>query len=200
VATAAIAGFTVHGLVARVRAQARERERLLAEVNELAHTDALTGLPNRRAWHAELQRAIARATRTGEALTVATLDVDDLKTYNDTHGHDEGDRLLERLADAIRQELRPDDVLARLGGDEFALLLPGCDENRASRVLERVLRHTPPPHGCSIGVAAWDGAEPGADTLRRADRALYDAKRSGRNRLATTPSEHALRPVRATSA
>jgi diguanylate cyclase (GGDEF)-like protein len=184
-ATAGITGFTVHGLVARAKAQAVERLRLLADVNELAHTDALTGLPNRRAWHAELHRAIARATRTGEPLAIASLDVDNFKTYNDTYGHDEGDRLLERLTDAIRDELRPDDVLARLGGDEFALLLPGCDEDQARNVLERVLHHPSPTHGCSIGVAEWDGAEPGAETLRRADRALYDAKRKGGNRLAT---------------
>jgi diguanylate cyclase (GGDEF)-like protein len=188
-ATASITGFTVHGLVGRAKAQALERMRLLSEVNELAHTDALTGLPNRRAWNAELDRAIARATRTGEPLTIASLDVDRFKTYNDTYGHDEGDRLLERLTYGIRDELRPDDVLARLGGDEFALLLPDCDEDHARSVLERILHHGSTAHRCSIGLAAWDGDEPGADTLRRADRALYEAKRGGGNRLAIDRGE-----------
>ena len=179
-AVAGIVGVVVQDLVSRIRRQARERDALLAHVSELAHTDSLTGLPNRRAWGKELERAVARARRTGEPLTVALLDVDHFKRFNDAHGHLGGDRLLVQSAIAWRADLRPDDVLARLGGDEFAVLLPACSAADAAQVLERLLAGAPGLPTCSIGLAQWDGEATAAALVHEADVALYEAKRGGR--------------------
>jgi diguanylate cyclase (GGDEF)-like protein len=184
VAVSAIVGTTVQSLVARVRDQERERDRLLDKLDDLAHTDALTGLANRRAWEAELDRGLARARRSGEPVSVALVDIDRLKAVNDAHGHAEGDRLLIRVARSWPGVLRPDDVLARIGGDEFAVLMPACTEAEAADVIERLRARTPSPHGCSAGLATWDRSEPAKALVGRADDALYDAKRHGRNRAA----------------
>jgi diguanylate cyclase (GGDEF)-like protein len=188
VAVAAIMGVTVQSLVSRVRAQQRERDDLLKQLDALAHTDELTALPNRRAWSAELERAITRARDSGRPLTIAALDLDNFKAFNDSFGHDHGDRLLTQAAASWRQHLRPDDIIARLGGDEFALILPDCAPHSARPVLGRLLRHTPVSMTCSIGVAVWNGSESGHDVLARADRALYDAKHDGRDRIGPTLS------------
>ena len=180
VAVAGIVGVVVQDLVRRIRTQGRERDALLAHLAELAHTDSLTGLPNRRAWTRELERAIARARRTGEPLTVALLDLDHFKRFNDEHGHLGGDRLLAQSAAAWRADLRPDDILARLGGDEFAVLLPACAADDAVAVLRRLLAGVPGLPTCSIGFAQWDGVATAAELVHDADVALYEAKRSGR--------------------
>jgi diguanylate cyclase (GGDEF)-like protein len=179
-AIAGIVGVAVQELVGRIRQQAREREALLAHVSELANTDPLTGLPNRRAWGVELERAIARARRTGEPLTVALLDLDHFKAFNDTHGHEGGDNLLARSAAAWRADLRPDDVIARIGGDEFAILLPACHAVDAVSVLERLLTAMEDAPTCSIGFAQWDEMQSAAQLVQEADTALYRAKRGGR--------------------
>ena len=179
-AVAAVVGVTVHGLVDRIRAQSRERDELMARLDELAHTDPLTGLPNRRAWAGELERALERARRTGEPLTVAMLDLDDFKAFNDTFGHASGDRLLEQTARAWREHLRPDDIVARLGGDEFAILLPACDADDAEQLLPRLLAAAPTRQTYSIGFAQFDGSQSAADLLDAADVALYDVKHGGR--------------------
>ncbi|MBB2901132.1 diguanylate cyclase (GGDEF)-like protein [Kineococcus radiotolerans] len=151
-------------------------------VAQLAGTDPLTGLPNRRAWDAEVDRVFARAAADpGLAVTVAIVDLDRFKAYNDAHGHDGGDDLLVTAARAWRGVL-PGAFLARWGGEEFAVLLPGLDADRAGEVLRAV--HAAVPHGqtCSIGVATWDRAEVPPAVLARADAALYRAKRTGRDR------------------
>ncbi len=173
---AGVVGVTVHDLVDRIRAQAQERAELMARLSELAHTDPLTGLPNRRAWADELERALQRARRTGEPLTLAMLDLDDFKAFNDTFGHAGGDRLLEQTADALRAQLRPDDVIARLGGDEFAILLPDCDAGGAAVVLKRLLAAAPTRQTYSIGLGHFDGSQSAAALLHEADVALYDVK------------------------
>jgi diguanylate cyclase (GGDEF)-like protein len=183
VAVAGIVGATVQGLVGCIRAQQRERDTLLEQLERFAHIDVLTGLPNRRAWIVELERAFARARRTGEPLTVAVLDLDHFKAFNDRVGHDGGDVLLTQAAAVWREHLRPDDILARLGGDEFAVILPDCTPREARAILQRLRRRTPASTTCSIGLAIWDRSESGRDLLDRADRALYDAKRHGRNRI-----------------
>jgi diguanylate cyclase (GGDEF)-like protein len=109
------------------------------------------------------------------------LDLDHFKEFNDDHGHQAGDRFLKQAAAAWGSELRGTDFLARYGGEEFALALPGCTPGQAMEVAERVRAATPEGETCSIGIASWDGEEEAPDLLGRADAALYEAKRSGRN-------------------
>jgi diguanylate cyclase (GGDEF)-like protein len=182
IAVSALIGWTIHSLVAHVRAHELSRRALLEQLDHLAHTDGLTLLPNRRAWDAELDRALARARRTREPLTLALIDVDGLKAINDLRGHPAGDSLLIEIAGKWPAMLRPDDCLARIGGDEFAVLLPSCQEAEAAVVTERLRRGVPFPHSCSVGLATWNDEETAAQIMRRADDALYLAKREGRNR------------------
>jgi diguanylate cyclase (GGDEF)-like protein/PAS domain S-box-containing protein len=162
-----------------------EREELLAKVEAMARTDVLTGLPNRRAWDEELRRELARAKRQGHALAVVMLDLDHFKAFNDTHGHQAGDGVLAELGAAWRAELRVSDLVARYGGEEFAALLPACPPDEAIAAIERLRLVLPAAQTCSAGVAYWDGAESAEALIGRADLALYDAKRAGRDRVVT---------------
>jgi diguanylate cyclase (GGDEF)-like protein len=184
VAVSGLIGTTAQALVARVRDQHLEHDRLRAQLHDLAHTDPLTGLPNRRAWELELKRALAHASRSDEPLSLAVLDFDNFKDVNDQRGHAEGDSLLIETTRRWSAVLRAEDVLARIGGDEFALLMPACKERDAAAVIARIRAGTPLPYTCSVGLAAWDGTETGERLLQRADTALYDAKRDGRGRIA----------------
>ena len=195
VVVSGLVGASVQRLVNAVRSQAREgvrrereletaareREVLLARLERLSTTDPLTGVGNRRAWDRELQ--IALADRRAQPLTVGLLDLDHFKAFNDEHGHEAGDTVLAAAARAWLAELRPADRLARIGGEEFAVLLAGCDATDAHRVLARMVSATPRGQTCSGGVAQWDGIEDADALLRRADLAMYRAKRSGRNRI-----------------
>jgi diguanylate cyclase (GGDEF)-like protein/PAS domain S-box-containing protein len=161
----------------------QERQDLLAQVEALAHTDSLTGLPNRRAWDEECRREIERARRHGHELTLAMVDLDHFKRFNDAHGHGAGDEMLAEVAISWRQVLRTNDILARYGGEEFAVLLPGCDADEAVRLLDRLRAATPRGETCSVGVATFRPDDTVASLGARADRALYEAKRTGRDRL-----------------
>jgi diguanylate cyclase (GGDEF)-like protein len=195
VTLSAIVGTTVQALVRHVRAQEGERNQLLAELDDLAHTDALTSVANRRAWQSELDRGLNRARRTREPVSVALVDIDGFKAVNDAEGHPGGDSLLVRIAQNWTGMLRPDDVLARIGGDEFALLIPACSHAEASEVGRRLRARMPEPHSCSIGLATWDTFEDSAQLMRRADDALYDAKRNRpRPSSATGPTPTGRRP------
>lgn len=183
-AVSGLIGATVQALVAHVRDQHLERDRLLDQLHSMAHTDTLTGLPNRRAWELELERGLAHARRSGEPLSLAVIDIDNFKNINDQHGHADGDSLLSQTARRWSEVLRTEDVLARIGGDEFALLMPACTERDAATVIGRMRACTPTPYSCSVGLAAWDGTESEQRLLQRADAALYQAKRNGRDRIA----------------
>jgi diguanylate cyclase (GGDEF)-like protein len=165
-----------------------QRVRLLADLEAIARTDELTALPNRRAWQEQLNRELARADRSQAPFCVAMLDLDHFKRYNDTLGHQTGDRLLQHVALAWSAQLRPTDLLARYGGEEFALALPDCPLEEAMLVVERLRAAMPAAQTCSAGIACWDGAQSAADLLDRADHALYRAKRGGRDRTALAPS------------
>jgi diguanylate cyclase (GGDEF)-like protein/PAS domain S-box-containing protein len=164
-----------------------EREELLGKVQDLARHDSLTGLPNRRALEEQLPQAMARARRARSPLSVAILDLDRFKDYNDTHGHLAGDEVLRACARAWDSCLRGDDTIARFGGEEFLVLLPGTSVEQAGRIIERLRMETPMGQTCSAGLACWDYVESIDDLLGRADKALYLAKASGRNQLAEAP-------------
>ena len=180
---AALIGTTIQRLVGELRDREREREALMERLERLAHTDGLTGLQNRRAWSDTLRHTLASATRTGQHVHVAMLDLDDFKAINDTQGHLAGDRLLHELAAAWQPVLRDSDALARLGGDEFAVLLPGCTDAEAEEIAERLRDAVPLGHTVSAGIACWNGREHADDLLDRADAALYAAKAGGRDRV-----------------
>lgn len=150
---------------------------------DLARRDSLTGLANRRTWDFELQRAATRTAANGVPLTVAILDLDHFKDYNDYFGHPAGDTMLINCARAWHAQLDPPAILARYGGEEFAVLLPGTSLDHAKAVLEALRRATPGEQTVSIGYAERDPAETATQTLDRADQALYTAKSAGRDRI-----------------
>ena len=182
--------------------RALARRRLLDDLaetqkrlEELVHRDALTGLYNRRYFETRLELECARAARFGEALTLVLLDVDHFKDVNDTYGHPVGDEVLVQIGKLLLGGVRSIDLVARVGGEEFALLLPNTGETGArglvQRVIQRVRRHRFGVGGralkvtLSAGLAGCpraDGAQPRA-LYEHADRALYLAKRRGRDRV-----------------
>lgn len=155
-----------------------ERADLMSQLTESALTDELTGLPNRRAWDERLTEAVIAA----EPICVAILDLDFFKAYNDDHGHQAGDLLLKEVAAAWRAELRPTDTLARYGGEEFVVLLREHDTDAARAIVDRLRSVMPRGQSCSAGLARREADDTPASLLGRADEALYDAKRAGRNR------------------
>ncbi len=152
---------------------------LASKLRNLAETDPLTGLDNRRVAERELLAGVERAQRRGSSLTLAVVDLDDFKDYNDRHGHLGGDKLLVELGAAWKSQLRGTDVIARTGGDEFTLILDDTGPNTANLILKRMLRATPQQVSCSIGVASWQPGDAAVDLVQRADDALYQAKRTG---------------------
>ena len=149
---------------------------LSGQVREMAVTDALTGLRNRRAWEDELSRELTKAARTLQPVSVLLLDVDALKIVNDTEGHQAGDRLLKEVSAAWGGAMRAGDFLARLGGDEFGVLLTSCTLPGAKVILRRLTLAT--PHAFSGGCAEWEREETAKDLMHRADTDLYEKKRA----------------------
>jgi diguanylate cyclase (GGDEF)-like protein len=138
------------------------------------HTDPLTGALNRTGLEAAATAAFARTRRRNETLSIAMLDLDGFKQVNDDGGHALGDRTLAAAAGAWRDGLRGDDALARIGGDEFVVLLPATDRDAAQVVLARLQAQT--EAAWSSGIAQWREGESLDETLRRADRRLYEEK------------------------
>ncbi len=174
-----IIGLVTQRLVSQRAAMLSYVSEMLSEVSGIASTDALTGLPNRRAWDAHLAEMLAVADR---KMTVTMLDLDHFKEFNDTQGHPAGDRLLRETAAAWREELRAGDLVARLGGDEFALLLPDCTAANALEVVERLRQRIPGGQTCSAGIATHLPGSPPEALMAQADTALYEAKTAGRDR------------------
>jgi diguanylate cyclase (GGDEF)-like protein len=169
-------------------AVARNRDRMTAAVVEAANHDGLTGCLTRRALYERLQHEVARARRYGTGFAIVLADLDRLKALNDEGGHEHGDEALQRLAAVLMSSARSSDLVGRLGGDEFALLLPqaGAEEAEAvaRRLVEAVRGAGRPPITASMGVAVWAGPSDGLEELlRRADRAMYEAKRTGRDQF-----------------
>ncbi len=191
-----------HELQARVRTQIRRKrytERLRDNVQmsiEAAITDALTGLHNRRYMESHLAKLVEQASLRGKQLAVLLLDIDYFKSINDTYGHDCGDDVLREFAIRVRKSIRGIDLACRIGGEEFVVVMPETDMAVAATVAERLRRKIatepfPIEQGAqsinvtiSIGIAAQEGTQDTvAQLLKRADQALYRAKRNGRNRV-----------------
>ncbi|MCB1538252.1 MAG: GGDEF domain-containing protein [Rhodospirillales bacterium] len=163
---------------------------------DIGFRDALTGLHNRRYYEAEMAQRLA-ATQDGAPLTLLAFDIDHFKKVNDAHGHDAGDEVLRIFANQLRKGVKEDDLVTRCGGEEFFIALSGLDADEAKAVAERLRkavaarreqkadeRHPyAPPVTVSIGMAVHRPGESLADLQKRADTALYAAKRAGRNRV-----------------
>jgi two-component system cell cycle response regulator len=189
-------------ILARARTQIRKKrytERLRDNVQqsiEMAITDALTGLYNRRYMESHLSALVEQAAARGKPLTALVLDIDFFKAINDGHGHDAGDDVLREFAVRVRKSIRGIDLACRYGGEEFVIIMPETDMAVATIVAERLRRRIasegfPIHQGArslevtiSIGIATLDAADDTAGSiLKRADQALYRAKRDGRNRV-----------------
>ena len=170
-----------------------ERADLIARLADLARSDSLTGLANRRALDESLARELDRADRTGQPLTVAMIDMDHFKRFNDERGHQAGDWFLAETARAWTRELRPSDTLARYGGEEFVVVLPNCTAAAAVQAIERLRGAVPAGQTCSAGVATRLRDESSDMLLKRADAAMYVAKRSGRDRTVAASGMAAAR-------
>ena len=188
-------------LKARVSTQVRRyryTERLRASVKasiEMSITDPLTGLYNRRYLETHLNHLIEHYINRGKALSVVSVDVDFFKVINDTHGHDVGDKVLQELSVRLKANTRSVDLCCRVGGEEFIMVLPNTATDLSSRIAERLRRAMASksfdcgnglmvPVTVSVGVASLSGADDTLERLlKRADQALYSAKREGRNRV-----------------
>ena len=164
----------------------------------LARTDALTGAANRRTWDHELSRACQFARDSHRRLSVAILDIDHFKAFNDTFGHQAGDDLLQQAVAAWTAALPPGAFLARYGGEEFAVLLPDHDARSATEVITDLCRRTPRGQTSSAGLVERLHHDPSTPTalVAAADKALYRAKRSGRNRVLTATEKDLPAPIR----
>jgi diguanylate cyclase (GGDEF)-like protein len=165
---------------------------VLRQAERNAQTDALTGLGNRHWMRAMFEREVTRTLHAGKALCLMMIDVDNFKTFNDRYGHIAGDRVLVAVAEALREFLRPTDLIARFGGDEFAVLLPELKVKQARQTAERIRQQvaglSPPSLSTaitvSIGIAGRTDRDDVGSLVQRADGAMYDAKEAGRNRVA----------------
>jgi diguanylate cyclase (GGDEF)-like protein len=168
---------TAIGLLTHEAALLLTRADQMTRLTGMATTDPLTGLPNRRAWEAK----IAQAAIQPGAVTVAMIDLDRFKAFNDTHGHLAGDSLLRQTADAWTTQLRSGDLLARLGGEEFGLLIYDAELDAAYEIAERLRVAVTHDQTCCVGIAQRRAGESIESVVRRADQALYEAKASGRD-------------------
>jgi two-component system cell cycle response regulator len=189
-------------MLARIRTQIKRKRYAdflrtsLEQSVEQAITDALTGLHNRRYMETHLKRLVAEALQKGRSLSLLVADIDHFKRVNDTHGHDIGDVVLKEFARRLKRSVRGMDLACRLGGEEFVVIMPETDLDRACQVAERIRSHAatetfdiggtgePLRVTASVGVASLERPGDTAEAIfKRADQALYVAKREGRNRV-----------------
>jgi len=167
-----------------------------AQMHQMAHTDPLTGLTNRRAMQSQLEAEMERSRRYNRRFALILADIDHFKEVNDTHGHAVGDQVLREAAGRLSQHLRAGDQLSRWGGEEFLILAPETDLIAAKHIAERLhqaLRSTPVagiPITLSLGIACYQQGDSIATLLSRADEAMYRAKASGRDRIELEDDPH----------
>lgn len=171
-----------------------DKKHIETELQRLATTDGLTQSSNRRHFFDCAHREFEQARKQGEPLSFLLLDIDDFKVINDTYGHQVGDSVLQRIAESGRASLRRGDVFGRIGGEEFAAVFPGCAPDMAMQVAERLQReiqrlgfcHDDQTFGITIsqGLTSLTAEDANIDALfARADAAMYEAKRQGKNRI-----------------
>lgn len=191
---------------AHIAAISIDNARTLASLEELAATDDLTGLANRRHFHQQLAREIETANSCRSPLTILLVDIDDFKATNDAYGHARGDEVLREIAGAIRSSIRPSDTAARVGGDEFAIILSRTTAHQARGLANRIAStiEAVGGHAVSTGIASYTGDV--AALLRDADQHLYAAKHEQKTRVggpaarADTPQRRWRRALRAATA
>lgn len=171
-------------------------EEHVAEIVTRSMRDGMTGLFNNTTFHELLELELVRQRHSGEVAALILLDIDDFKVINDRFGHPEGDRVIVALAGTLRKETREADLCCRIGGEEFAVILPATDSREATLMAERILRgareiqYEDLGPTISAGVATCEGpAQTATDLVQRADQALYQAKRAGKNRVATSDGD-----------
>ena len=179
--------------VQEAEAKIRKLELELAQISELVHQDQLTGALNRHGLDEAFEREATRADRSHTPVCIALLDIDNFKRLNDTMGHQAGDQALVHLSQVIKEALRPSDAVARYGGEEFIIVLPGIGLEEATATVERLQRELTKKFFLhandrvlitfSAGVALRSPQEPQEDVIGRADRAMYKAKHTGKNRV-----------------
>lgn len=179
--------------VESAEAKISKLEKELSEISEMVHQDQLTGALNRRGLDVAFERESRRVDRSHAPLCVALLDIDNFKRLNDTMGHQVGDQALIHLCNVIKEALRPSDSVARYGGEEFVIILPDVDLQEAASTLERLQRELTKQFFMhendrvlvtfSAGVAQRAEEEPQEEVIARADRAMYQAKHTGKNRV-----------------
>lgn len=175
------------------QSQINQLETQLQEMNEKVHEDHLTGILNRRGFDNAYQREVSYATRNHTPLCFALLDIDNFKRLNDTHGHHVGDSALRHLVSAVKETVRMEDVVSRYGGEEFAILLPNTTLMEATQAISRIRRYMTKKFFLhdnnrllitfSAGVAQFQPGESQEDIFKRADAALYNAKKNGKNQI-----------------
>jgi len=172
-----------------------ERDRMVDELLHLSITDTLTGLYNSRHLFEQMRRELSRAKRYGHPVSLIVLDLDHFKHVNDRYGHQEGDRVLRRVAQAIQHCIRKSDTAYRRGGEEFTILVPETTIQEATVLAGRLLEACKCPVDgddtaepfhvtASLGIARWEAGEDAESLMHRADMAMYAAKRAGRDRFA----------------
>ena len=182
------------GSIANQVGMAIENAQLYEKTAEIAFTDDLTGLYNRRYFMEQTERELARAVRNGSPLSLVMVDMDGLKSINDRFGHHQGSEFLKDLGAMIRRNTRASDVPARLGGDEFAILAPDAGSGEAGEVGERLRAEVASDKkeidgwevgmSISVGIASYpDNASDVEELIRKADEAMYEAKRAGKNQV-----------------
>ena len=173
----------------------RKLEQELSDLSDKVRIDQLTGVLNRRGLDEAFVNEISRAQRGETKLSIVLLDIDNFKRLNDTHGHDAGDKALQHLATTVKQTVRPADIVARFGGEEFVILLPGTDIKEGVEVVARLQRELTKKFFMhnnerllvtfSAGVSLYRLGEEQANALQRADKSMYLAKTTGKNRVMT---------------
>lgn len=185
-----LGSYTLTHFFLTVGAVLMATDRLVTELEGLAQKDSLTQLPNRRTLFERMDNEIARSQRSGRGPALLMFDLDHFKSINDTQGHQQGDKVLTHFTQTLKTQLRKTDIVGRYGGEEFMGMLPETDLETALQITQRIheVTNSNHPMACqvSIGLATWRGHEDTLEALiARADSAVYEAKKQGRNRTCT---------------